>query len=143
MTLYLTSTNPDKLKVAKNLLQQFSFNNIECVKSDSGIEGGQPYGLEETKTGCINRTNQFTNNENFISIENGFVKKNNKIWYDIAYIYIRINNIYYSRWSKKRLFPKELYNDIKNLINYFEKKSITRFKQLNDCILDIPNNMFI
>lgn len=90
MTLYLTSKNKDKLEASKYLLNKFNFTNIECVESEYGIEGGQPYGLNETKLGCINRTKQFKNNENFISIENGFVKYNKSIWYDIAYIYIYI-----------------------------------------------------
>ena len=137
MTLYLTSTNKDKLEATKQLLNKFNITNIECINSESGIEGGQPYGLNETKMGCINRTLQFNKNDNFISIENGFVKYNNNIWYDIAYIYIKINNIYYSGWSEKRWFPKEYYNDTNKLITYFEAKSITRYKQLYDCISKI------
>ena len=129
--LYLTSTNKDKVKVATQLSPTF---NIIQVTSDSGIEGGQPYGLEETKQGCINRTNQFKNDENFISIENGFVKHDNTNWYDIAYIYLRINNNYYSAWSNKRWFPKELYNDTTKLIEYFKE---TRFNQLNDCLFKL------
>ena len=132
MTLYLTSTNPDKINASTQLLTLFNLTRIESVKSESGIEGGQPYGLYETKMGCINRTKQFTNNENFISIENGFVKQYDTNWYDIAYIYIRINNIYYSGWSDKRTFPKKLYNDTTKLINHFETYSISRFEQLNN-----------
>ena len=77
MDIYLTSSNKDKLNASKNILTNL---NIKCIESDSEIVGGQPYGLEETK--------QFSNNENFISIENGFVKETETIWYDIAYIYI-------------------------------------------------------
>jgi non-canonical (house-cleaning) NTP pyrophosphatase len=120
MTLYLTSTNPDKINASTQLLTLFNLTRIESVKSESGIEGGQPYGLDETKMGCINRTKQFTNNENFISIENGFVKQYDTNWYDIAYIYIRINNIYYSGWSDKRTFPKKIYRETnKSLRNIF------------------------
>jgi non-canonical (house-cleaning) NTP pyrophosphatase len=53
MTLYLTSTNKDKLNSSKKLLDKFNITNIICVKSESGIEDGQPYGLDETKDGCI------------------------------------------------------------------------------------------
>ena len=111
MTLHLTSTNKDKFNSSKILLDKFNITNIICVKSESGIEGGQPYGLNETEEGCINRTRQFYKNENFISIENGFVKENETMWYDIAYIYIRIDNKYYKGWSEKRWFPKEIYNN--------------------------------
>lgn len=137
MTVYLTSTNIDKFESSKSLINKFNIKHIECITSDSGILGGQPYGLEETKKGCINRTIQFKNNENFISIENGFVRENETMWYDIAYIYIRINNIYYDIWSEKRWFPKELYNKTPEMIRYFEENSLSRFKQLNDCILKI------
>jgi hypothetical protein len=85
----------------------------------------------------VYRTLQFNKNKNFISIENGFVKENETMWYDIAYIYIRIDNKYYSGWSDKRWFPKELYNNTPKLIEYFEKNSISRFRQLCDCILNI------
>lgn len=141
MTLYLTSTNNDKLEASKFLLNKFNITNIECIESKSGIEGGQPYGLYETKKGCINRTLNFNNNENFISIENGFIRYDNTNWYDIAFIYIRINNMYYSGWTEKRWFPKEYYNDTNKLIKHFEKKSITRFKQLHDCICKIISSI--
>jgi len=71
------STNKDKALAATQL----------SPTSESGIKGGQPYGLEETKLGCINRAIQFKNDENFISIENGFVKHTNTHWYDIAYLH--------------------------------------------------------
>ena len=137
MTLYLTSNNKDKLNSSKILLDKFNITNIICVKSESGIEGGQPYGLNETEEGCINRTLQFYKNENFISIENGFVKENETMWYDIAYIYIMIDNKYYKGLSEKRWFPKELYNNTPKLIEYFEKNSISRFRQLSDCISEL------
>jgi len=135
--LYLTSTNKDKVGASNLVLLPFKLTTIECVQSESEIIGGQPYGLHETKLGCINRTKQFINNENFISIENGFVKQNDTSWYDIAYIYIRINNIYYSGWSEERSFPKELYNNTEKLITHFETHSISRSKQLNNAILKI------
>jgi|APSaa5957512535_1039671.scaffolds.fasta_scaffold298274_1 non-canonical (house-cleaning) NTP pyrophosphatase len=137
MTLYLTSTNSDKINATNTLLTKFTFDHVKYVESNSNIEGGQPYGLDETKQGCINRTKQFVNHENFISIENGFVKYSNEQWYDIAFIYIRINNKIYSAWSEKRFFPKEIYNNTKKLIEHFEKKTISRYEQLNNCILSI------
>jgi non-canonical (house-cleaning) NTP pyrophosphatase len=131
MTLYLTSKNKDKLKATQIFLTQFDlFNQIICVESESGIEGGQPYGLEETKQGCITRTKQFKNTEDFVSIENGFVKETDKMWYDIAYVYISINNTIYEGWSEKRYFPKELYNKTPELIRYLEKNSMSRYEQL-------------
>ena len=142
MTLYLTSNNKDKFDASKQLLDKFNINNITCIESESGIDGGQPYGLDETKKGCINRTTQFdeNENENFISIENGMVRESDTLWYDIAYIYIRIANKYYSGWSIKRWFPKELYNNTPKLIAHFETNSISRFRQIADCILEIINN---
>lgn len=140
MTLYLTSNNKDKLCASKQLLNNFNLSEITCVESDSGIDGGQPYGLDETKQGCINRTLQFKNNENFVSIENGFVKYSNCMWYDIAFIYIRINNIYYSGWTQKRWFPKELYNQTPKLIQYLEDNSMSRSKQLTDGVSNIIVN---
>jgi len=134
MTLYLTSKNKDKYNASRVLLNKFGITEIISIESDSGIEGGQPYGLEETMEGCINRTKQFRNNENFISIENGFVRDTNEEWYDIAYVYIRINDIYYSGWSEKRRFPKHIYNKTEELICYFEKNSISRFKQLYNLV---------
>ena len=62
-------------------------------------------------------------------------------WYDIAYIYIRINGIIYDGWSEKRYFPRKLYNDIVKLIQHFEKNSITRTKQLEDCVARIMNDV--
>jgi non-canonical (house-cleaning) NTP pyrophosphatase len=137
MTLFLTSKNKDKMEVAIRLCRCLDIPNIECVESNSGIIGGQPYGLDETEQGCKARTEQFINNENFISIENGFVKYSDALWYDIAFIYIRINNVYYSGWSDKRFFPSNLYKDTNNLIKYFEKNKIPRFIQLNDGVIKI------
>ena len=134
MDLYITSTNKDKNEAVIQVLPTFK---IIQVVSESGIIGGQPYGLEETKQGCINRTTQFINDENFISIENGFVKHNDVTWYDIAYIYVRINNNYYSAWSKKRWFPKELYNDTPKLITHFKNANDTRFNQLHECLFKL------
>ena len=57
------------------------------------------------------------------------------MWYDIAYIYIRINGVIYEGWTKKRYFPSILYNDIIKLVKHFEDNSITRLKQLEDCML--------
>ena len=144
-TIYLTSKNPVKYDVATMLItqntKQINIKSIIKVESESGIEGGQPYGLEETKQGCINRTKQFKNGENFISIENGFVKKSPDIWYDIAFIYIRLNNTIYSGWSSKREFPSNLYNNTSELVKHFEKNSITRHKQLSDCLNEIISKM--
>ena len=144
-TIYLTSNNPVKYDVATMLLkiQQLNIKTIISVESESGIEGGQPYGLDETKQGCINRTKQFKNGENFISIENGFVKKSPDIWYDIAFIYIRLNNTIYSGWSSKREFPSNLYNNTSELVKHFEKNSITRHKQLSDCLNDIISKIIV
>jgi non-canonical (house-cleaning) NTP pyrophosphatase len=140
-TIYLTSKNPVKYDVATTLItqntKQLNIDAITCVESESGIEGGQPYGLEETKQGCINRTKQFKNRENFISIENGFVRHSPDIWYDIAFIYIRLNNTIYSGLSSKREFPSNLYNNTDELVKHFEKNSITRHKQLSDCLNEI------
>ena len=145
--IYLTSTNTVKYDVASMLItqntKQLNIDAITCVESESGIEGGQPYGLEETKQGCINRTKQFKNDESFISIENGFVKQSKDIWYDIAFIYIRLNNTIYSGWSTKRYFPRNLYNNTVELVNYFEKYSMTRHKQLGDCLNDIIINKIL
>ena len=143
-TIYLTSKNPVKYDVATMLIthpKQLNIKTIIKVESESGIEGGQPYGLEETKQGCINRTKQFKNGENFISIENGFVRATEKIWYDIAFIYIRLNNTIYSGWSSKREFPSKLYNNTSELVKHFEKNSITRHKQLSDCLNKIISKM--
>jgi non-canonical (house-cleaning) NTP pyrophosphatase len=139
MVVYLTSTNKDKLAASQQILHTFNPVNgiIECVLSESGIEGGQPYGLDETKQACINRTHQFISNEDFISIENGFVRQSDELWYDIAFVYVRIEGKYYSGWSEKRWFPKTLYNDTSALINYFETNSISRFKQLHNCVLKL------
>lgn len=136
-TLYLTSTNPDKVKAANTVYSRYSFKKFEHVESDSGIPGGQPYGIDETKQGCINRTKQFKNGEDFISIENGFVKETDKEWYDIAYIYMRINGKILNGWSEKRYFPKEMYNNTEKLIKYFSSHSISRYDQINNCILAI------
>ena len=143
-TIYLTSKNAVKYDVATMLIthpKQINIKSIIKVESESGIEGGQPYGLEETKQGCINRTKQFKNKENFISIENGFVRATEKIWYDIAYIYIRLNNKIYSGWSSKREFPSNLYNNTSELVKHFEKNSITRHKQLSECLNKIISKM--
>ena len=131
MTVYLTSVNVTKLKAAKLLNK-----DIVCLGSDSGIEGGQPYGLKETKQGCINRTKGLEN-KNYISIENGFVRETDNIWYDIAFIHAKIDGKLYNSWSEKRYFPKELYNKTEELIKYFEKHSITRLEQLSKCVISL------
>lgn len=140
-TIYLTSTNHDKHNASKLLIKYNLVTHIICVESDSGIVGGQPYGLPEIKQGCINRTKQFKNNENFISIENGFVKDTDELWYDVAFIYLRINNNIYCEWTYKRYFPKELYNDTQKLIKYFEDRSLSRYKQLCNGILSLISKM--
>lgn len=136
-TLYLTSKNKDKYNATSALVTYGIVDQIVCIESDSEIEGGQPYGIEETKRGCINRTKQFENDENFISIENGFVKENNEKLYDIAYIYIRLKGKIYSSLTQKRYFPKELYNDTPKLIEYLEMTSMSRYEQLHNCIMDL------
>lgn len=142
--IYLTSKNSVKCDVVNMLFtkykQKLKINSIICIESDSEIKGGQPYSINETQQGCINRVKQFKNDENFISIENGFVKESKYIWYDIAFIYIRINNKQYSGWSAKRHFPSDLYNDIAALINYFKYYSITRHTQIYNCLEDIIVN---
>ena len=137
MIIYLTSLNKDKIPCCNNIKKIFKNVEIKCIESNSRIKGGQPYSLKETKQACINRTYQFKNNDNFISIENGFVRFNNNLWYDIAFIYIRINNKYYENWSTKRYFPPLIYNDLDKLINYFNKNSISREKQLDDCMKEL------
>lgn len=136
-TLYLTSKNKDKFNAASALVESGIVDQIMCIESDSGIEGGQPYGLEETKQGCINRTKQFTNDENFISIENGFVKETEDKWYDIAFIYLKLKGKIYSSFTQKRYFPKELYNRTPELVKHLESTSMSRYKQLNDSIMEL------
>ena len=82
------------------------------------------------------------NNENFISIENGFVKTDGEFWYDIAYIFIKINNEIYAKYSHRRNFPKDIYNNTNQLVKYFEKNNDTRYNQLYYCIKDIINDIF-
>lgn len=141
-TLYLTSSNTDKINATKALLNtklgNHLFTQIESINSDSGIEGGQPYGLDETQQGCLTRIkNVNTKLKNIVSIENGFVKYNSNLWYDIAYIHVKIGDKTYQIWTSKRYFPKELYNKTEELIDYFNKNSITRYEQLNYGILKI------
>lgn len=136
--IYLTSKNLVKEKVVREFLN----NNyhLTCVESDSEISGGQPYGYYETLLGCKNRAKQFKGNENYISIENGFVKLDDNTIYDISVIIININGKTITEWSNKRYFPIELlkHPDIdtrtKALVSYFEKNNDTRYKQLKDTI---------
>ena len=134
MTLILTSTNYDKFEASLNLLKNSDMIKMVCIKGDSKIKGGQPYGLEETKKGCLNRILELNENDNYISIENGFVKEDGPNWYDIAFISVKINDKKIEKWSEKRYFPKELYNNTPKLIEYFEKNTITRFEQLSNCV---------
>jgi hypothetical protein len=136
--IFLTSLNKDKRDaVNTNLINKYGIKFVISIESDSGIDGGQPYGIEEIKKGCIHRTLKFEPHENFISIENGFVKESEKMWYDIAYVYARINGIYYDSWSLKRWFPSILYNDTEKLIEYFEKNSMSRYEQLNNAVANL------
>ena len=134
MTLILTSTNYDKFEASLNLLKNSDMIKMVCIKGDSKIKGGQPYGLEETKKGCLNRILELNENDNYISIENGFVKEDGPNWYDIAFISVKINDKKIEKWSEKRYFPKELYNNTPKLIEYFEQNTITRFEQLSNCV---------
>ena len=134
MTLILTSTNYDKFEASLNLLKNSDMIKMVCIKGDSKIKGGQPYGLEETKKGCLNRILELNENDNYISIENGFVKEDGPNWYDIAFISVKINDKKIEKWSEKRYFPKELYNNTSKLIEYFEQNTITRFEQLSNCV---------
>ena len=72
---------------------------------------------------------ELNENDNYISIENGFVKEDGPNWYDIAFISVKINDKKIEKWSEKRYFPKELYNNTPKLIEYFEQNTITRFEQ--------------
>lgn len=134
MTLILTSTNYDKFEASLNLLKNSNMIKMVCIKGDSKIKGGQPYGLEETKKACLNRISELSENDNYISIENGFVKEDGPNWYDIAFISVKINDKKIEKWSEKRYFPKELYNNTPKLIEYFEQNTITRFEQLSNCV---------
>lgn len=134
--IYLTSKNIIKINATKNFLSDKY--NLICIESDSGIKGGQPYGLDETLLGCKNRTKQFKDNQNYISIENGFVRlKNNKI-FDIAVIIVKIDNNFIIEWSVKRYFPIEILNitDMntrnKTLEKHFSDNQQTRFFQLTE-----------
>ena len=104
--IYLTSKNSVKEQVVKEFLT--SKYNLICVESDSEISGGQPYGYDETLLGCKNRTKQFKGNQNYISIENGFVTSDENTIYDIAIIIININGQNMTALSNKRYFPIEL-----------------------------------
>lgn len=160
--IYLTSKNIVKIKVVEEFLAKLSsldeINNVKnkyknikfnliCIESESEIEGGQPYGCDETLLGCRNRTKQFKNGENYISIENGFVTENdifqndnNKYMYDIAVIIINLDGIEYIEWSKKRQFPFKLtlLECIKErtiaLEEHFVKNNDTRYTQLINTI---------
>lgn len=136
--IYLTSKNVVKEQVVREFLN----NNYQliCVESDSEISGGQPYGYDETLLGCKNRTKQFKTNQNYISIENGFVKLDENTIYDIAVIIININGKNKIEWSNKRYFPikilkfKDIETRTKALVSYFEKNNDTRYKQLKETI---------
>jgi len=136
--IYLTSKNIIKEQVVREFLN----NNYQliCVESNSEISGGQPYGYDETLLGCKNRTKQFKKNENYISIENGFVKLDKNTIYDIAVIIININGKNITEWSNKRYFPIEIlkFPDINTrtraLVSYFEKNNETRYIQLKETI---------
>jgi non-canonical (house-cleaning) NTP pyrophosphatase len=136
--IYLTSKNFIKEQVVREFLN----NNYQliCVESNSEIRGGQPYGYDETLLGCKNRTKQFKENENYISIENGIVKLDKNTIYDIAVIIININGKNITEWSKKRYFPIEIlkipdiYTRTRALVSYFEKNNETRYMQLKETI---------
>jgi|TARA_B110000967_G_C18763424_1_gene499104 non-canonical (house-cleaning) NTP pyrophosphatase len=136
--IYLTSKNSVKEQVVKEFLT--SKYNLICVESDSEISGGQPYGYDETLLGCKNRTKQFKGNQNYISIENGFVTSDENTIYDIAIIIININGQNMTALSNKRYFPIELLDisDIntrtKALEAHFKKNNETRYTQLKDTI---------
>lgn len=103
--IYLTSKNIIKEKVVREFLSNNKNKyNLVCVESDSEISGGQPYGYDETLLGCKNRTKQFKKNQNYISIENGFVKLDKNKIYDIAVIIININGKNIIEWSEKDIF---------------------------------------
>ena len=130
MTLILTSTNYDKFEASLNLLKNSNMIKMVCIKGDSKIKGGQPYGLEETKKGCLNRILELNENDNYISIENGFVKEDGPN-YDIAFISVKINDKKIEKWSESAIFLKN--SIIPKLIEYFEQNTITRFEQYNVC----------
>jgi non-canonical (house-cleaning) NTP pyrophosphatase len=158
--IYLTSKNQVKKKVAEEFLNNLSnldtVNNVKnkyknikfnliCVESESEIEGGQPYGCDETLLGCRNRTKQFVKGENYISIENGFVTENdifqndnNQQIYDIAVIIVNLDRNEYIEWSEKRQFPFKLtqLECIKErtiaLEEHFVKNNDTRYDQLTN-----------
>ena len=134
--VYLTSKNSIKKQVAQEFLG--ADYNMICVESDSEISGGQPYGYDETLLGCKNRVKQFKENENYISIENGFVKPDENTIFDIAVIIVNINGKTTTEWSKKRYFPIEILDipDINTRTNaletYFKKNNETRYMQLKE-----------
>ena len=136
--IYLTSEN----LVKEQVVREFLNNNyhLSCVESNSEIIGGQPYGYDEILLGCKNRAKQFRGNENYISIENGFVKLDENTIYDIAVIIININGKKITEWSNKRYFPIEFLKlpDIDTrtmaIVSYFEKNNETRYKQLKETI---------
>ena len=136
--IYLTSKNRVKEQIVREFLN--SNYHLICVESDSEIIGGQPYGYDETLLGCKNRTKQFKRTQNYISIENGFVKPDDNTIYDIAIIIININGKHMTELSKKRYFPIELLEiaDIntrtKALESYFNKNNETRYTQLKETI---------
>ena len=139
--IYLTSKNIIKEKVVREFLSNNKNKyNLVCVESDSEISGGQPYGYDETLLGCKNRTKQFKKNQNYISIENGFVKLDKNKIYDIAVIIININGKNIIEWSEKRYFPINILDipDIntrtKALVSYFKQNNNTRYNQLKETI---------
>ena len=139
--IYLTSKNTIKEKVVREFLSNKKNKyNLVCVESDSEISGGQPYGYDETLLGCKNRTKQFKKNQNYISIENGFVKLDKNKIYDIAVIIININGKNIIEWSEKRYFPINILDipDIntrtKALVSYFKQNNNTRYNQLKETI---------
>ena len=139
--IYLTSKNNIKEKVVREFLSNNKNKyNLVCVESDSEISGGQPYGYDETLLGCKNRTKQFKKNQNYISIENGFVKLDKNKIYDIAVIIININGKNIIEWSEKRYFPINILDipDIntrtKALVSYFKQNNNTRYNQLKETI---------
>ena len=135
---YLTSKN----RVKEQVVREFLNNNYHliCVESDSEISGGQPYGYDETLLGCKNRAKQFKANQNYISIENGFVKSDDNTIFDVAVIIININGKNITEWSNKRYVPIELLklSDIdtrtRALESYFKKNNETRYTQLTETI---------
>lgn len=154
--LYVGSQNPLKIKVSQKLagliFKSYQTNSFYC---DSGILDGQPYGEKEIRLGCINRMNELRKrcddqeSTMMIVIENGFVldEKDNDWYYDVALINVVYNGI--DEWVKTpaRRFPRKIIENqtksenVQDLVNYLNKNTMSREKQLSIGIEKIYKNI--